>query len=417
MKTFVFNMDKKALEPVYTLCSGIPSVYSLLFWNHLDQDILLCGTKTGAVYTWDLNNARITNKPQFEIGMSPCVSLSNSDDILVTQDKLGSVKLWQETPCSWTEIKSFHLDHTGFCRVDVSNLKDNLAAIPRHKGGLEIYNLKSYEKVTSFNDSDTDIYEQLGELMACKLITISGVTYVIAAYENEELCLWDFRKEGVVSKHKLPGCPTSLEFDNELGKGICGTSSSKIPIFCVDKAGTFSTCPTVKLKCRGSTAFTYYVVVHFVLDLIVLSFPWWYWMSASANILLHQLTKEGPSLHLLWALVAKRRKPSTAVSHTRKNQHRQEKSTIVFQREPTESRAKYHSIPKRSNTEQSKIPLHPRDNQHRAEQNNIIACSVLSRKHCWKMSVMARLLVSLDRFLLDSLLAQEVSQLESSPVT
>nr|CAD7602389.1 unnamed protein product [Timema genevievae] len=186
---FVFNMDKKALEPVYTLCSGIPSVYSLLFWNHLDQDILLCGTKTGAVYTWDLDNARITNKPQFEIGMSPCVSLSNSDDILVTQDKLGSVKLWQETPCSWTEIKSFHLDHTGFCRVDVSNLKDNFAALPRHKGGLEIYNLKSYEKVTSFNDSDTDIYEQLGELMACKLITISGITYVIAAYENEELSL------------------------------------------------------------------------------------------------------------------------------------------------------------------------------------------------------------------------------------
>nr|CAD7577470.1 unnamed protein product [Timema californicum] len=313
---FVFNMDKKKLEPVYTLCSEIPSVYSLLFWNNSDKDVILCGTKSGAVYTWDLDNARITNKPQFEIGTSPCVSLSDSDDILVTQDKLGSVKLWQETPCGWTEIKSFHLDHTGFCRVDVSNLYDNLAALPRHKGGLDIYNLKSYEKVTSLNDSDTDVYEQLGELMACKLITISGVTYVIAAYENEELCLWDLRKEGVVSKHKLPGCPTSLEFDNETGKGVCGNSSSQVPIFSVDKAGTFSTRSTVKLKCRGVGCIRMkpdksYVVAGCWNKLIQTHNRL---ASALSNgdIPLRQLTKEGPSLHLLWALIAKRRKPLTA---------------------------------------------------------------------------------------------------------
>nr|CAD7461935.1 unnamed protein product [Timema tahoe] len=61
-----------------------------------------------------------------------------------------------------------------------------------------------------------------------------------------------------------------------------------------------------------STAFTS-VVVHFVLDVIVLSFPWQYRMSASAGIPLYHLTKEGPSRHLLWTLVAKQRKPSTCL--------------------------------------------------------------------------------------------------------
>ncbi|XP_063228345.1 guanine nucleotide-binding protein subunit beta-like protein 1 isoform X2 [Bacillus rossius redtenbacheri] len=238
-------------EPRYILRSSLPAIHCAHFWKSGGRDVLLCGCEDGNVYSWDLETARTDGVPTLAAGAAQCLSLSSAGDLLVTQDRSGRVGLWSQGESAWTQLRSIALDYSGFCRVCVSGGGDDLLVCPQRVGTLEVYSAKTAGKVSALPSSGGDGPGKLGEVMTAKLVHLSGVPYVIAAYENCEIHLWDLRAEHSISKYLLPKCPIALEFDDTLGLGLCGNVSRKIPVFKLEKTGTFTTVAEIKLPAPG----------------------------------------------------------------------------------------------------------------------------------------------------------------------
>ncbi|KAJ8895166.1 hypothetical protein PR048_000491 [Dryococelus australis] len=236
-------------EPKYILRAALPPIYCIHFWRSGTQDVILCGCEDGKVYAWDLETARINKVPVITAGSSLCMSMSSADDILVTQDKSGGVKLWSLGQSTWSTLHTIGLEYFGFCHVCISKEGSGLLVCPRHCGTLDVYAVKTAERCLTLKSASES--QKLGEVMSVKLVFLSGIPYVLAAYENNEIHMWDLRGKSSVCKYQVPACPTALDFDDSSSMGLCGSVSSKISVFKLENNSTFTTIAEVKLQARG----------------------------------------------------------------------------------------------------------------------------------------------------------------------
>lgn len=205
------------------------TVHSLLFL----EDRLLAGTEDGQISEWCLTTFR-KKKTVLNAGTSACMAMILLNNTLVTQERKGNINLWTPQESSWNVSKFVHLDYCGFSRIDVANDQGGIVACPKKNSVVEIYSLKTHSKIISFERGKADNVA-LGEVMALKVIYISQEPYLLVTYESGDLNLWDFRKKRVVGHLKFENCLTAVDFSEITMSGICGSVSSQVMFFNIDK--------------------------------------------------------------------------------------------------------------------------------------------------------------------------------------
>jgi WD40 repeat protein len=206
------------------------AVHSLLFLG----DKLLAGTDDGKISEWNLTTFR-KEETVLNAGTSACMALKLLGNTLVTQERKGHINLWTPQESSWSVSEFVHLDYYGFSRIDIAEDRGGIVACPKQHSNVEIYSLKSHSKILSF-EKDNDDNVALGEVMALKVIHISQEPYLLAAYENGDVHLWDFRKQRAVSHFKCDNCLTAMDFSQITMSGICGGVSNHLVFFKIDNS-------------------------------------------------------------------------------------------------------------------------------------------------------------------------------------
>ncbi|KAJ4430549.1 hypothetical protein ANN_19137 [Periplaneta americana] len=222
------------------------SIHSLLFW----EDKLLAGINGGQISKWSLKTFRKSGTI-LTLGTSACMCMKLLDDTLVTQEKEGNLKFWKFRTDSWSLLKSTDLDYCGFCKID-STTNGNIIVCPKKNAVVELYSLQSHIKVMSFKAKNE--FVTLGDVMAVKVIYIRQNPYVLAAYENGELRLWDFRTQGVVSHLKNEDCVISLDFSESDMKGVCGGVNDYLVVFNIDGNCHLNGIKTLKITNPGANS-------------------------------------------------------------------------------------------------------------------------------------------------------------------
>lgn len=148
--------------------------------------------------------------------------------MLISQDKAGVIKFWsnnKEMEC----IKEITTDYYGFCKCLLFN---GILYCPVREAKMQLIPINAKEPTLKFSFQEND---QLGEIMAFKVVKLEFSTFLLIAFESGHLYLWDQEKRLKVNEMKFEDCPMALDFDATTMKGILGNQSEKVWVFCLDK--------------------------------------------------------------------------------------------------------------------------------------------------------------------------------------
>lgn len=161
--------------------------------------------------------------------------------MMITQEKLGTIKIWQrDNECQYTQTGSIK-SGLGFCRTILA--QDKYIASAQENSITEIHDFKTQTKVCSFIPETSLNY---GNVMCLHHFNVSGNDYIISGYESGDVTLWDPKNPQQQLNHiKLRECLTAMDFDVANHRGVVGNASNYLQVLDVDR-GTLN----MSLKCE-----------------------------------------------------------------------------------------------------------------------------------------------------------------------
>ncbi|XP_035901794.1 guanine nucleotide-binding protein subunit beta-like protein 1 [Anopheles stephensi] len=223
-------------DPVFCLRSSEScSYYSLCFHT---PEHLYAGTDKGTVQLWELQTNRTSY--QLSVGSSPILSLTHSDDALITQEKDGSVKLWTLADAEYLLRHEISTEHVGFCRL-AHDAQSSTVIIPRDRAAISVLCAKTFSETMRFSPTaDDEKALPYGTVMCFQPIEIQNQRYLLAGYESGALVLWDYRTGRPVgsTSHYITedaDCLQTIDYDPVTNRGICGGSADKLFVFSIDR--------------------------------------------------------------------------------------------------------------------------------------------------------------------------------------
>ncbi len=95
-------------DPIFILKGAGDPVASLCFIRHDNHNptMLLAGSETGNIYTWNLKTRRVVSTLQLQSDSSQSVQLIqqlDGDNRLVTQSRDGTINFWDCTGPDWVK--------------------------------------------------------------------------------------------------------------------------------------------------------------------------------------------------------------------------------------------------------------------------------------------------------------------------
>ncbi|XP_062561914.1 guanine nucleotide-binding protein subunit beta-like protein 1 [Armigeres subalbatus] len=227
-------------DPVYCLkSSDLGAFHSLCFHT---SERLYAGNFHGKVQLWDLQ----TNRSPYQLaaGKSPIIGLAHTEDALITQEKEGTVKLWELTNSAYVLRHETSTDHVGFCRFVYHN---DAVIMPRGDANISILCGQSFKERQLLNPTAAEpTLPPLGTVMCILPVEVKEKPYLLAAHEAGTLVLWDLNSSKPISHLKVSDddCLMALDYDPFTNRGVCGGASDKIYVFSLER-------PTMQL-CKKS---------------------------------------------------------------------------------------------------------------------------------------------------------------------
>lgn len=158
------------------------------------------------------------------------------DNHLISHGRRDSVKIWNARGDLLVKIP---VDHEGFCKCDL--MSGLLLALPSGKNSVQLLNRTQMTGVTtplsngrSLNITNDD---QVGAVMAVKILSTSEPNLVVTAYEAGFICIWtaDATCSTIRNENHIKDMPTCIAHDAQRRRIIIGSASSKLNIFNDDK--------------------------------------------------------------------------------------------------------------------------------------------------------------------------------------
>lgn len=212
-------------DPVYTLrCPDMAVPNSLCFHQN---DRLLAGTLKGSVLLWDLQTNR--SNLRLSVGSQPIISLHHTHDLLISQEKDGTVALWSMENAGYVRQRTFDNQHMGFCR---SVLLDNLLFYPIEENSISILHIDDPNAFSrTLIPTKNSQLPKLGMITCLKAFKFAGKYYVLAGYESNHLVTWDVDLGETVDVQTMQGDVMALDYDPYTNRGVIGGSSEHLTVF------------------------------------------------------------------------------------------------------------------------------------------------------------------------------------------
>uniref|UniRef100_A0A1A9V0Z7 Guanine nucleotide-binding protein subunit beta-like protein 1 n=1 Tax=Glossina austeni TaxID=7395 RepID=A0A1A9V0Z7_GLOAU len=213
-------------DPVYVLrCPDKAGPNSLCFHQN---DRLLAGTLKGNVLLWDLQTNR--SSLRFSVGSQPIITLHHTHDLLISQEKDGTITLWSMENAGYTRHRTFNTQHIGFCR---SVLLDNLLFYPSGEDSVGILHVNDpngfSQTLVPTKDKQSP---KLGMVACLKAFKFAAKYYVLAGYESGHFITWDIDLGKVVDVHAMRQKNSmALDYDPCTNRGIIGGFSENLTVF------------------------------------------------------------------------------------------------------------------------------------------------------------------------------------------
>ncbi|XP_058115801.1 guanine nucleotide-binding protein subunit beta-like protein 1 [Anopheles ziemanni] len=222
-------------DPVICLRSPEQSSYHSLCFRTPEH--LYAGTLKGTVQLWDLQTNRVSY--QLTVGSSSILNLAHTEDALITQEKCGTVKLWNLTDAGYVLQHELSNDHAGYCRM-ACDVQANAVIMPRDKSTVSVLCSKTMTETIRFSPTaDEEQPVPFGSVMCVLPVTLDGQRYLMAGYESGLIAMWDYRTGRVIGTPTLfasdGDCLFTVDYDPVTNRGICGGSSNNLSVFSVDR--------------------------------------------------------------------------------------------------------------------------------------------------------------------------------------
>lgn len=189
-------------------------------------------------------------KISFQVGNASCLAVRSIPIGIATQTKGEGVKLWKSSDVFKKEYQYDYV-YLGFCHIEISFYK-HCIFLPAENADVKALDLQSLTITHTFSSSPKNV----GEVMILKCTKYCCKEILLTAYESGDIYLWDSTKGVQISCFKLDNVPMALDFDEENGKGICGTEADSAIVFNIDKDFNFSFEKSLLMKNPGVSSVT-----------------------------------------------------------------------------------------------------------------------------------------------------------------
>ncbi|XP_037952630.1 guanine nucleotide-binding protein subunit beta-like protein 1 [Teleopsis dalmanni] len=215
-------------DPVFSLrCPDMGPVNSICF--HQDQR-LLAGTLKGNVFLWDLQTNR--SSLNFDIGNEPITTLHHTTDMLISQEKGGTVTLWSMSNTGYIRQRTINGNYFGFCRTALYNntngVGDELLFYPCDENSIGVLHINDAEAPSQLLVPDDPQLPKIGTVYCIKPFECASQVFLLAGYESGHFLTWDLSSGVIVDMLQLEPEPMGLDYDPITNRGIVGGASDKL---------------------------------------------------------------------------------------------------------------------------------------------------------------------------------------------
>ncbi|XP_053962768.1 guanine nucleotide-binding protein subunit beta-like protein 1 [Anastrepha ludens] len=216
-------------DPVFSLrCPEMGPVHSICF-HYCDR--LLAGTAKGSVFLWDLQTNR--SSLHFEVGQQPITSLHHTDDMLITQEKGGTVTLWSMSNSGYVRERTIEGNFAAFCRTTLytppAGTTEPLLFYPCDENSIGIVHVNddttAPPQMLVPNDPQLP---KLGSVSCLKPFECASQLFLLAGYESGHFLTWDLSSGVIVDLLQLDAEPMAVDYDPQTNRGIVGGPSEKL---------------------------------------------------------------------------------------------------------------------------------------------------------------------------------------------
>ncbi|CAH0548601.1 unnamed protein product [Brassicogethes aeneus] len=215
-------------DPIFCFKGDMGHIHSLCFPknNQNETTKLLAATEEGFVYFWNLETNRLHYKQKMGHSIQSIHSINNN---VIIQEKSGLIQMFSVEEAAYTAQKSYQCEG-GFCKSILLN--DSCLIVPQEKSTVDVVDLSTMEKLYRLCLGE-DV--KVGALMCLETYKKEGTDYLLGGYETGDVILWDLSTTKKISQVKLKDHITSLTFDAQNSRGICGNASNILEIFNIDR--------------------------------------------------------------------------------------------------------------------------------------------------------------------------------------
>ncbi|XP_015795968.1 guanine nucleotide-binding protein subunit beta-like protein 1 [Tetranychus urticae] len=231
------------LSPDYIFSQNLYPVTSVCFFSVFSVDYFVTGDEKGVIKFWNLTEYR--RLLTFEAHNSKIITIQKDEGAakLITQVR-GEIKIWNfvECPLNLLLCQVYKSSLTSLCTCSYLSLEDGnylLASCSASDSKyIDIFHQKSeFEKIVEPKLSD-----ETGMLMALKFICNADENRILLLTGHESGVLKCFQitydnENGVEETKEMDSLTlfddmiTSLDFDDNTRRGICGSVYTKLTIF------------------------------------------------------------------------------------------------------------------------------------------------------------------------------------------
>ncbi|KAK6620694.1 hypothetical protein RUM43_010989 [Polyplax serrata] len=235
-------------DPEYIFFSDMESILCLTHRLSNGIESILAGTQSGHVHIWNIKTKRQISS--FKSGEDSCISINipqqeQEDDVVITQNKSGEISFWRDTDNQWSCVSRITTDFFGFCKAV---LFKGVIFVPQKNGYFQTISVNTRDTLNRTRLINGD---NLGDIMAFKIIVLNNENHMLVAYEGQKLILWFLNKSSEISSLQMTECPMALDFDVKRNKGIYGNPTDQIVVFSLGKNLELKVDKTVSLVNPG----------------------------------------------------------------------------------------------------------------------------------------------------------------------
>lgn len=166
-------------------------------------------------------------------GTSPILFISSDTENLLSQDRLGIVKMWDLEKSGYVMRQEIDTAYLGFARAQHYADK-NLLVVPSSSSDISVIDLK---------DTGAEVQllkppeEEIKQISSIKVIPWSnGDIYVLAGYESGHLVLFDLKQSKAVHQLKYDFAINTQDYDLSSNRGLLsGPMNKSVCVFGIDK--------------------------------------------------------------------------------------------------------------------------------------------------------------------------------------